>query len=67
MAARYMIKAEQCVLSEGKMSEGKVYVTVTGDTITSIDTAEPPPTGCPIISTHLLTPGFIDIHLHGLG
>lgn len=61
-----VIEASQVVLEGGVVKEGPLYVTIEGERIVSIATTRP--TSCtPIIKTHLLIPGFIDLHTHGLG
>uniref|UniRef100_A0A1X7U045 Amidohydrolase-related domain-containing protein n=1 Tax=Amphimedon queenslandica TaxID=400682 RepID=A0A1X7U045_AMPQE len=65
-AASTIIEAEEVVLPGGELKKGPVYVSIVQDTITDI-TSTRPPTVKDVIKTHLLTPGFIDLHIHGLG
>ncbi|XP_019859635.1 PREDICTED: uncharacterized protein LOC109587857 [Amphimedon queenslandica] len=65
-AASTVIEAEEVVLPGGELKKGPVYVSIVQDTITDI-TSTRPPTVKDVIKTHLLTPGFIDLHIHGLG
>lgn len=61
-----VLKAECIVLPGGKLRTGPLYVVVEGQKIASIQEQA---SGLPdeVINTHLLTPGFIDLHTHGLG
>uniref|UniRef100_A0A1X7T494 Amidohydrolase-related domain-containing protein n=1 Tax=Amphimedon queenslandica TaxID=400682 RepID=A0A1X7T494_AMPQE len=65
-SALTVIEAEEVVLPGGELKKGPVYVSIVQDTITDI-TSTRPPTVKDVIKTHLLTPGFIDLHIHGLG
>ena len=66
MATTTVIEANTIVLPKGEVREGTIYVTIKGDRIVTI-TTEPPTSFDRIINTHLLVPGFIDLHTHGLG
>ena len=61
-----VIEAEEVVLPGGELKKGPVYVSIVEDIITNI-TSTRPPTVKDVIKTHLLTSGFIDLHIHGLG
>ena len=61
-----IIKAEWVVLPGGTLKEGPFIVTIVADTITGVEFQG----SCleqECLSTYLLTPGFIDIHTHGVG
>lgn len=61
-----VIAAEEIVLPGGELRNGPHYVTIDGDRVVSIATK--PPVSCSqTIETHLLVPGLIDLHTHGLG
>lgn len=66
MMSLLVIEANEVVLGGGAKLKGPVYVTVKDTLIKSIDTKL---NGDSEVSlrTHLLCPGFIDIHNHGLG
>ena len=61
-----VFKAQWIVLPGGELRSGPLYVLVEGQKIASIHEDAP---GLPdeVINTHLLTPGFVDLHTHGLG
>ena len=61
-----VIAADKVSFPRGELKEGPLYVTIQGDRIASIAT-EPPTSFSQTIRTHLLVPGFIDLHTHGLG
>lgn len=65
--ASLVIRAEWVVLPGGTLKEGPFFVTIMADTITSVDLQEPSLSEQECLTTHLLTPGFIDIHTHGVG
>ena len=63
-----VIEADEVVLRGGIKETGTVYVTVNGTKIESV--SRTPPINAHHVShlkTHLLCPGFVDIHFHGLG
>lgn len=63
-----VIEAKEVILPKGEHKEGPVYVTIEGGKITDIATAPPPSSSHKeVLKTHLLIPGFIDLHIHGLG
>ena len=64
-----VIEAEQVVLPGGVLEKGPVYVTVEGSRIAGVfrGRSASPVTDCPTLHTHLLCPGFVDTHTHGLG
>ena len=66
LAPSTVIEAEEVVLPRGELKKGPVYVSIVQGTITDISSTRPP-TVKDLIETHLLTPGFIDLHIHGLG
>ena len=64
-----LIEAQRAVLPGGVLKEdGPIYVLVDGARIVSV-TWESPAIGeeVPVKRTNLVTPGFVDIHMHGLG
>ena len=74
-----VIKAERLALPGGRVEEGPFLVTVEGETITDISrqpsqpdsqatgsTSQAPPPR-PQLQAFLVTPGFIDLHTHGVG
>jgi N-acetylglucosamine-6-phosphate deacetylase len=66
--APQVIKAEWVVLPGGSLEEGPFFVTIEGDAITSICTDYQGSCSAEEwLTTHLLTPGFIDLHTHGVG
>jgi N-acetylglucosamine-6-phosphate deacetylase len=64
-----LIEAEQAVLPGGVLEPGPVYVTVEGGKISGVfrGHSSSPVTDYPTLRTHLLCPGFVDTHTHGLG
>lgn len=73
--ALVLIKAEWIVQPGGHLEEGPFFVTVSDATITGIhkDVRECQQQNADFkvnqewLSTYLLTPGFIDLHTHGVG
>ena len=61
-----VLKADSVVLPGGELRTGPLYVLVEGTKIVSIQ-EEAPDIPDEVINTHLLTPGFVDLHTHGLG
>lgn len=51
----------------GELEKGPFYVTVEDETITGVDRQQPLLLPHSMSQCHLLTPGFIDLHTHGLG
>ena len=64
-----LIEAEKAVLPGGVLEPGPVYVTVEGSRIAGVfrGRSSAPVTDYPTLHTHLLCPGFVDTHTHGLG
>ena len=68
-----LIFAENVVLPKGEVREGPFYVVVKSGIITKISKAESTLSTvaqcdrCDAVACHLLAPGFVDIHNHGLG
>ena len=62
-----VIEAERIILSGGQERKGPLYIIIEGDVITSIQTHPPEVSNTMLLKTHLLTPGFFDLHTHGLG
>ncbi len=65
-----IIECEWLALPVGEVEEGPFFVTVEEGVITGILRERPDEEGdhqqqC--LHTHLLSPGFIDLHTHGLG
>ena len=63
-----LLEADWLVLPGGKLEKGPVWVSVEGQEITAVfkDRA-PPTTDYTIHHAHLIAPGFVDIHTHGVG
>ena len=63
-----LLEADWLVLPGGKLEKGPVWVSVEGQKITGVfkDRA-PPTTDYTIHHAHLVAPGFVDIHTHGVG
>ena len=63
-----LLEADWLVLPGGKLEKGPVWVSVEGQKITGVfkDRA-PPTTDYTIHHAHLIAPGFVDIHTHGVG
>ena len=62
-----VIEAKRVILPGGQEREGPLYIIIKGDIITSIQTDPPDVSNIMLLKTHLLTPGFFDLHTHGLG
>ena len=63
-----VIECEWLALSRGDLEEGPFFVTVEGDSITAVQRERPEAEkSLQWLQTHLLTPGFIDLHTHGVG
>ena len=64
-----LIEADEAVLPGGVLESGPVYVTLEGSRISGvfIGRSSSPVTDYPTLHTHLLCPGFVDTHTHGLG
>lgn len=64
-----LIEAEQAVLPGGVLEPDPVYVVVEGSRIAGVfrDRSSAPVTDYPTLRTHLLCPGFVDTHTHGIG
>ena len=64
------IVCDQLIAPGGQLLEGPFQVRVDGEVITGIERATSPEAlqkDGTSLHTHLLTPGFIDLHTHGLG
>ena len=68
-----LIFAENVVFPKGEVKRGPFYVTVKQGTVAKISKVEST-LSCAVqcarshaLTCHLLTPGFVDIHNHGLG
>lgn len=61
-----VVECEWLALPGGELEQGPLFVTVEGETITGI-CRQRPVQEKPWLRTHLLTPGFIDLHTHGVG
>ncbi len=63
------MEADWLVLAGGKLEKGPVYVAVEGETIAGVykDKDSITPGGSDLLHAHLVTPGFVDIHTHGIG
>ena len=68
-----LIFAENVIFSKGEVREGPFYVVIKEGTITKISKAESSLSSvqhcdrCDAVTCHLLAPGFVDLHNHGLG
>ena len=63
-----ILEADWLVLPGGKLEKGPVYVAIEGDKITGVHSqSSRPTTEHPVVHAHLVTPGFVDIHTHGVG
>lgn len=68
-----LIFAENVVFPKGEVRRGPFYVTVKQGIIAKISKAESTLSSvaqsdrCDAVTCHLLAPGFVDIHNHGLG
>ena len=63
-----VVECEWLVVAGGRMEEGPYWVSVEGGSITGVHRASPLLQACDQhLHTHLLTPGFIDLHTHGVG
>ena len=62
-----VIEARRIILPRGQEHEGPLYIIIKGDVIASIQTDPPEVSNAMLLKTHLLTPGFFDLHTHGLG
>lgn len=63
------VECEWLVLPGGRHEKGPFYVTVKDDTIAAIS-KDPSASSESIterLTTHLLVPGFVDLHTHGVG
>lgn len=64
------VECEWIVLSGGQHKQGPFYVTIRNSAIAAISSAPSASQGgsdLQRLSTHLLVPGFIDLHTHGVG
>ena len=61
------IQCEWIVLPGGIHKQGPSYVTVKDGVITAISQESSGISGLKQLSTHLLVPGFVDMHTHGVG
>ena len=64
-----LVQATRAVLPGGVLvDDGPIYVLVDGTSIVSVQRERPSvPEGVEEKRAHLVTPGFVDIHTHGLG
>ena len=63
-----LVEAVRAVLPGGVLQEGPVYLLLDGENIVSIQRERPVVVGeVEEKHAHLITPGFVDIHTHGLG
>ncbi len=67
-----VLESDWLVLPGGKLEKGPVYVVVKGDRIAGVhkERASISPEGSEqsyFMHAHLVTPGFVDIHTHGVG
>ncbi len=68
-----LVFAENVVFPKGEVREGPFYVVIKNGIISKISKAESTLSSvaqcdrCDAVTCHLLAPGFVDIHNHGLG
>ena len=63
-----ILEADWLVLPGGKLQKGPIWVSVEGQKIAGVFQKRPPPTtDHTLLHAHLVTPGFVDIHTHGVG
>lgn len=63
-----LIKCDRLACPGGELLEGPLWVRVEGETVKGVERDLAPASveeSC--LHTHLLTPGFIDLHTHGVG
>ena len=62
-----VIQCDWLALPGGQLQEGPFRVCVEGEAITAVQRDTSPGQESDHHHTHLLTPGFIDLHTHGVG
>lgn len=63
-----VIECEWLAHFSGELEEGPLFVIVEEDSITAVQRERPEAErSLQWLHTHLLTPGFIDLHTHGVG
>ena len=65
-----VVECEYLSVPGGILEHGPFYVTVEGERITGVLRQQPPRLAAEAnqwLHTYLLTPGFIDLHTHGVG
>ena len=62
-----VIEAQFTVLPGGVLENGPLYLIIKNQNISAIQKQRPAEAHDNFIRAHLITPGFIDIHTHGLG
>lgn len=64
-----VIQCELLVVPGGQLEQGPFFLTVDGEVITGIHRKQPLDlkSSQQPLSAHLVSPGFIDIHTHGIG
>ena len=62
-----VVEAQLAVLPGGVLDNGPLYLIIKNQNISAIQNERPAEAHDHFIQAHLITPGFIDIHTHGLG
>jgi len=61
-----IVAGDWVVFPGGKLERGPVYVSVEGEKITGVS-REAPSTNSTPLHAHVIAPGFVDLHTHGVG
>ena len=62
-----IVAGDWVVFPGGKLERGPVYVSVEGEKITAVSREAPSTTNCTPLHAHVVVPGFVDLHTHGVG
>ena len=62
-----IVAGDWVVFPGGKLERGPIYVSVEGEKITAVSREAPSTTNCTPLHAHVVVPGFVDLHTHGVG